>query len=56
MVKKLNRFAALAVLRKRRRRQIPELRAVELLEQAFAVQGLHFRAVQLEGVAASTTR
>src|SRR5438445_13630854 len=38
------------MLRKRLRRQIPELRAMELLQHAFAIKRLHLRAVQLERI------
>src|SRR5437016_13773102 len=40
----------MAVLGKRGRRQVLELRAEELLEQALAIHRLQLRAVQLEGI------
>src|SRR5258707_8733708 len=40
----------MAVLRKRRRRQALEMRAVELLQQPLAVHRFQLRAVQLEGI------
>src|SRR5205807_267506 len=38
------------MLRKRLRRQVPELRAVELLQHALPIERLHLRAVQLERI------